>query len=102
MAARFASPTFPFEFQLSAPQNLTPEGASGITDVAALQDVASFWWANDNLIVSARWDSDGAAATRSPEDLVGRANFRRSAGTVEIPLTGRGAFGKFVTGKDKK
>lgn len=103
MAARFASPTFPFDFQLTAPQNLTPEGASGITDPAALQNVSSFWWANDNLIVSARWDSDGVAATRSPEDLVGRAVCRRgAAGTVEVKLEGRGAFGKFVTGSGSK
>jgi hypothetical protein len=102
MAARFPSPTFPFEFQLTAPNNLTPEGASGIADIASLQEISSFWWANDNLIVSARWDSDGVAATRSPEDLVGRANFRRTAGIVAIPLTGRGSFGKFVTNKDKK
>ncbi|KAL3931002.1 MAG: hypothetical protein SGARI_004317 [Bacillariaceae sp.] len=113
MAARFASPKFPFDFELVAPQNLTPEGAaassgsSGTADnPAALQDISSLWWAkDDNLIVSARWDSDGVAATRSPEDLVGRAVFRRSAGaasssgTVEIKLEGRGAFGKFVTGK---
>lgn len=110
MAARFPSPiTFPFEFQLSSPQNLTPEGASMgstspdtiLTAVSSIQDISTLWWANDDLIVSARWDSDGVAATRSPEDLVGRTLWRRksSDNKLQLVLTGRGAFGKFVTGK---
>jgi hypothetical protein len=101
MAARFPSPTFPFEFQIRSPQNLTPEGAAANTSDTTVspQDISTLWWANDDLIVSARWDSDGVAATRSPEDLVGRAVWRRKTNEkVKVLLTGRGAFGKFVTG----
>ncbi|KAG7356334.1 hypothetical protein IV203_001020 [Nitzschia inconspicua] len=103
MAARFPSPTFPFTFQMTSPQNLTPEVVlASDTSTASMLDISNVWWANDDLIVSVRWDSDGVAATRSPEDLVGRALWRRKSNerVIEIPLTGRGAFGKFVTGKN--
>lgn len=89
LAARFENPSFPFAFSLTS-ENLTVEGETGD------------WWMTSDLLVSARWDSDGIAATRSPDDLVGRGTFRplRGASTaVEIPLQGRGAFGKFVTKK---
>ena len=47
--ARFAAPlTFPFDFTLG-PDSLTEEGRSGA------------WWAQDDLIVSARLDTDGVA-----------------------------------------
>lgn len=92
LAARFANPTFPFNFELSS-TDLTLEGAGGDAE----NDM--FWWRNDDLIVSARFDSDGVAATRSPDDLVGRGIYRHSQSSlVNIPLTGRGAFGKFATG----
>ena len=58
LTLRVSSPTFPTTVILDA-NNLTTEGAQGE------------YWYNKPLIVSARWDSDGVAATRSPEDLVG-------------------------------
>jgi hypothetical protein len=107
LAARLPNPTFPLEFTLTAPRDLTPEGASSSSsnkddDGTATATTTPFWWNKDDLIVSARWDSDGVAATRSPEDLVGRALWKSQGGgadaTVEVQLTGRGAFGKFATG----
>lgn len=88
LAARFENPRFPFQFTLTS-DNLTGEGATGE------------WWMKTDLIVSARWDSDGVAATRSPEDLVGRGLFQPGSTTAvtAIPLQGRGAFGKFATAK---
>jgi hypothetical protein len=124
LAARFENPTsFPFFFVLGE-QDLTLEGS--VKD----ETTGLYWWliaANDNhgsssnnkdnLVVSARWDSDGFAATRSPEDLVGRATAKQKLKppehgndgddslssspimyTVAIDLGGRGAFGKFATG----
>jgi hypothetical protein len=92
LTARFANPTFPFDFQLGA-MDLTVEGAS---------EGDNYWWKNEDLIVSARWDSDGVAATRSPDDMVGRAYLKRADHLVSIVLMGRGAFGKFATGAGKK
>jgi len=92
LAARFANPSFPFQFSLST-DNVTPEGA-------ASEENGAFWWKDEDLIVSARWDYDGVAATRSPEDLVGRGLLRRKVDeTVAVQLEGRGAFGKFATKK---
>ena len=91
LAARFEDPAFPFEFGLGE-KDLTPEGLGNETD--------GYWWSSDDLIVSARWDSDGVAATRSPEDLVGRNLWKQ--GTTErfvLELQGRGSFGKFATKK---
>ena len=104
LAARFAGPPqFPFRFALDTARHLTPEGADG-------KDDDDYWWKDDNLVVSARWDSDGVAATRSPEDLVGRALLVRGDGkddaaansssqVVTVQLQGRGSFGKFATKK---
>lgn len=107
LAARFESPTFPFEFELGE-KDLTPEGAES-DDNQKSTNSGRFWWATDDLIVSARWDNDGIAATRSPEDLVGRNVWKQgmtatdkndgSAGFV-LDLQGRGAFGKFATKKN--
>ena len=111
MAARYENPTFPFEFTLSSPTDLTIEGAStqetaasGAATAASLEDVDpnQFWWKNDDLIVSARWDSDGVAATRNPEDLVGRGIWKARDSAAKVTLTGRGAFGKFATGGGSK
>ena len=106
LTARYEMPTFPFSFQLTS-GDFTLEGepaapAGSTTDLAAEAGpgVADPWWIGDDLVVSARLDMDGIAATRSPEDLVGRALYRRSRGgeSVQIALSGRGAFGKFATG----
>lgn len=95
LAARFENPNFPYSFQLDV-ENLTPEGADGGGD-----GETGFWWSNDDLIVSGRWDADGVAATRSPEDLVGRAILAQKNGKdVTLQLQGRGSFGKFATKKN--
>lgn len=57
------------------------------------------WWYQDDLVVSARLDSDGVAATRDPNDLVGRGFFRRGEDKVSVELQGRGITGKLITGK---
>lgn len=100
-----ASEVFPFQFTLTS-DNLTAEGAYGATtEAGVLEDEAVFWWAKDDLIVSARLDSDGVAATRDPEDLVGRGLYRKENGgvsdVVQVELQGRGIGGKFVTKKGK-
>ena len=99
LSARIVNPTFPFDFELSSPRDLTIEGASDGESKSL--DYTKFWWKNDDLIVSARWDSDGVAATRSPDDLVGRGIWKNGDKSVSLPLTGRGAFGKFATGAKK-
>lgn len=105
LAARIENPTFPFDFSLISPRDLTVEGAAnpdGSTNDNNLQDFSSFWWSKEDLIVSARWDSDGVAATRSPDDLVGRNVWKYGQELVDLQLEGRGAFGKFATGKTNK
>jgi hypothetical protein len=110
LAARFENPTFPFEFELGS-KDLTMEGIFNESGTgapilennpapppASLQNV---WWNKENLVVSARFDTDGVAATRSPEDLVGRGFWKNGDTSVEVLLTGRGAFGKFATGAKK-
>ena len=98
LAARFENPTFPYNFDLTS-KDLTIEGAA--------DDEGIFWWnTEEKLIVSARWDSDGVAATRSPDDLVGRGIAQRKNPQqpliVEFALGGRGSFGKFVTQKAQR
>jgi hypothetical protein len=96
LAARISNPTFPLSFSLTD-LDLTVEGASQVSG-----GENGFWWKNLDLVVSARWDSDGVAATRDPNDLVGRGMFQVSSGNnVVVPLQGRGLTGKFVTGKSK-
>jgi hypothetical protein len=103
LSARFENPTFPFEFALSA-KDVTLEGGAAEDENKTSN---RYWWNSEpSLIVSARWDSDGVAATRSPEDLVGRgvSSKRDTAGPYKVDFTlgGRGAFGKFATQKGKK
>jgi hypothetical protein len=97
LAARFPmSPlsSFPLDFALTA-SHLTPEGAANGNN-----DDTLFWWQVDGLVVSARYDSDGVAATRDASDLVGRAVAKKdTAAGVVIELQGRGLFGKAVTNK---
>lgn len=95
LAARFEDPRFPFEFSLTS-ENLTPEGAFAVEGSENIM-----WWSGEDLVVSARLDSDGVAATRDPTDLVGRAFYSSSAqDSVIIELQGRGVFGKAVTSKN--
>jgi len=104
--------SFPLDFQLT-PLDLTIEGrgataTTGDTDASSTKEEVEYWWKDLDLIVSARWDTDGIAATRDPTDLVGRglapSKARRSAsgGGVIVPLQGRGFTGKLVTGKSNK
>lgn len=93
LTARFERPTFPFSFHLTE-ADFTIEGKPA-------SEGEDPFWLNDDLIVSARLDMDGIAATRSPEDLVGRTVYEQKKGgeAVQLDLTGRGAFGKFATKK---
>lgn len=103
LSARIAAPTFPATVELQIPRDVTLEGAwdgiapgSSITPPTSTQEL---WWKDMNLIVSARWDSDGVAATRSPTDLVGRTVWKHGSDMIaQLELGGRGAFGKFATG----
>ena len=87
---------FPFGFTLTE-QDLTMEGQS-----------QWFVSTNEDLIVSARLDMDGVAATRDPGDLVGRAIYSptiqqatSNKDALTVQLQGRGIGGKFVTKKSK-
>jgi hypothetical protein len=100
LVARFESPVFPFDFKLSG-KDLTPEGAGSSNDnQQSTTTSGTFWWSADDLIISARWDNDGVAATRSPDDLVGRNVWKQGTATgFVLDLQGRGTFGKFATKK---
>jgi len=74
--------SFPLDFQLTA-LDLTAEGrgatatatataTAGGEDASSTKEEVEYWWNDLDLIVSARWDTDGIAATRDPSDLVGR------------------------------
>ena len=110
LTARFPISTgvdaFPFNFQFTE-SDITVEGA--YQDGNGNEKSNKYWWIHDNLVVSARFDSDGVAATRDPDDLVGRSfslvakgdsgdNFRYE-NYVDIQLQGRGVGGKFITTK---
>lgn len=66
------------------------------------------WAAAPQLVVSARLDTDGTAATRGPEDLVGRGAAPRddasSGGWSEarVELVGRGIAGRLATQRTPK
>ncbi|KAL3770143.1 hypothetical protein ACHAWO_007734 [Cyclotella atomus] len=100
---------FPFIFQLTE-SDVTAEGA--YIDENEEMKAIKYWWKNDNLVVSVRFDSDGIAATRDPDDLVGRSfSFVGDKGDgsrpfrydkdVEVQLQGRGIGGKFITTKGR-
>ena len=101
LSARFANISFPFDFTLTS-DNFTPEGATSIAKEgdASTTKTEDVWWDKEDLIVSARLDTDGVAATRDPTDLVGRGIYvANKEGTVIVELQGRGMFGKSVTAK---
>ena len=93
--ARVAAPiAFPYKFQLTE---------ADLTDEYKSIELSSF--KNLDLLVSARFDGDGVAATRGPDDLVGRGLLRK-AGSSEptswkpavVELQGRGLTGRLLTG----
>ena len=103
------SDAFPFNFQFTE-SDVTAEGS--YEDPNDKKTTNKYWWTNDNLVISARFDSDGVAATRDPDDLVGRTfsliegnkdddRLYRYDKDVEIKLQGRGIGGKFITTKGK-
>ena len=78
-----------------------------LSDADALPDAPSFdSWSSLQLMVSARLDTDGVAATRDPDDLVGRSVAepveRGAWRSVTLPLQGRGLAGRLVTQRDRK
>jgi hypothetical protein len=110
LTVRLEQPVFPVTVVLTE-RDLTVEGNRPGTQ----ETDGTYWWSRDDLIVSARWDTDGVAATRSPDDLVGRTRAVASTSptlptqsqpqppllsppTFQLTLTGRGAFGKLATG----
>jgi hypothetical protein len=107
LVARYENPSFPFGFTLTT-NDLTVEGLPTVQNndffSSSLSSSSSgslfqYWWNHDTLIVSARLDSDGIAATRSPDDLVGRGVWNPTKDKVAtVALQGRGPAGKFVTG----
>jgi hypothetical protein len=102
LACRIPNPSFPYEFELTK-LDLTPEGAYFLDE-----SLDRYWFEGENLIVSARWDTDGVASTRDPTDLVGRSQYFSQSSKneeetlVTVELSGRGITGKLVTGKNKK
>jgi hypothetical protein len=102
LSARYPNPTFPFDFALTA-KDFTTEGAAKIVNGDSASD-KHVWWSGQDLIVSARLDTDGIASTRDPTDLVGRGIFHAHSisDIISIQLSGRGMFGKRVTSKTNR
>ena len=103
--------SFPHHAILTA-QDVTMEGNGDAVDQkgasATTGSKYTYWWQGQGLVVSARWDTDGVAATRDPTDLVGRALWLPPTTTgevsddycqVNVQLQGRGAAGKLFTSK---
>lgn len=95
LTSRTAGPfSFPGKIILSGENDMTPEG----------QLIAKQWQSGKKpIVVSARLDADGVAATRNAEDLVGKSIATRNDEGVwkdcQIELSDRGVGGKFITKK---
>lgn len=101
LASRISNPSFPLHFELTA-LDLTTEGATLVINQDD-KESSKYWFEGSDFIVSARWDTDGIAATRDPTDLVGRAVYLKNGEKdLMIELTGRGLTGKIVTSKSNK
>jgi hypothetical protein len=89
--------SFPKEIVLNGQADLTPEGLG----------LQSKWQAGKQpLVVSARLDVDGVAATRNAEDLIGKALVSKDTASgkwigCDIDLEDRGLGGRIVTKKLK-
>lgn len=92
LSKRISAPmTFPLSFTLDSDADSTEEGAA----------LAREWKTGRNpLLVAARLDADGVAATRSPDDLTGQATVELKDGAwgkIDMVLEGRGLTGRFIT-----
>lgn len=90
---------FPYQFKLDSQFDLTPEGQ---------QTYAGWSSGKTPILISARVDEDGVAATRGPNDLVGKATVSYGLNEGDptwdkaaIELVGRGIGGKLVTSQTK-
>ena len=86
--------SFPYKYTLNSDFDSTPEGAQ----------TYSTWSSGKNLLISVRVDEDGIAATRGPNDLVGKGNSEREKDTTQwrstnVEVVGRGVAGKILLGK---
>lgn len=90
---------FPYRFKLDSQFDLTPEG----------QESYAGWSSGKTpILISARVDEDGVAATRGPNDLVGKASISYGLNEGDpawdkaaIELVGRGIGGKLVTSQTR-
>ena len=87
---------FPCKVMLDSKTDATPEG---------LQLESDWTSGRTPLLVTARLDMDGVAATRSPEDVVGQTTIsldgQGSWPDFQLELAGRGLTGKFITQQRK-
>jgi hypothetical protein len=98
LTSRTAAPfDFPLAIMLNGQTDLTPEGLT----------LQSEWQRGKTpLVVSARLDVDGVAATRNAEDLIGKATVSKDKESgkwsgCSIELEDRGLGGRIVTKKQK-
>jgi hypothetical protein len=95
LTSRTPSPyTFPLAITLSAANDITAEGL----------EIQQQWQSGKaSIVVSARLDADGIAATRNAEDLVGKSIASKNENGewvgCQIELTDRGFGGKMITKK---
>jgi hypothetical protein len=88
--------SFPYKFTIDSAFDSTLEG----------QQTYSKWSSGKGLLISARIDEDGIAATRGPNDLVGKGITERADRETRWPdtnieVTGRGIAGKILTSGNK-
>lgn len=95
LTSRTPSPyTFPLAITLSATNDITAEGL----------EIQQQWQSGKaSIVVSARLDADGIAATRNAEDLVGKSIASKNENGewlgCQIELSDRGFGGKMITKK---
>jgi hypothetical protein len=88
--------SFPYKFTIDSGFDSTLEG----------QQTYDKWSSGKGLLISVRIDEDGVAATRGPNDLVGKGTTERKKGETQWPstnieVTGRGIAGKILTSGKK-